>query len=800
MKRRKKTTDYINEYLAFVTSLVKPFALGIAGGIFIIACMVGIAATGLLWLKNTINPDIAQIQSAQPAQSIKIYDRAGDLLYERYQDAKRTALPLQEMSRHVKEATIAVEDRYFYEHKGVVFESLVRAVLVNFFSNAPVQGGSTITQQMIKNLVLTPQKTALRKLTEIIWALQVEKAYSKDKILELYLNSIPYGRNTYGVEAASLAYFGKSARLLTIAESAYLASIPQAPTYYNPEGTHRSDLDARKNYILYLMYDQDYINFDEYKDALQEQVAFKPLDPPFKAPHFVTWVLDYLVDNYDEELMKSGGLQVYTTIDPETQAMAEETLKEVASSQKQKYRAYNGALVAVNTKTNQILAMVGSTDFFGKPEPAGCKSGRSCLFEPQTNAAASLLQPGSSFKPYVYVTAFSPAFKYSPSSIIDDVQRNFGTSSAPYIPQNYNNQSYGKVSIRKALAGSLNISAVRTASLVGVDSVIKTARSLGISAPLKNCGLAIALGSCEITLVDHVGAFATLNNLGKYNPVTGILKITTNDGKTLETYQPSNEAVLDEQAAYEVVHILTDNKAREYIFGSHTPLEFPDRPVAAKTGTTQNWKDAWTVGGTPSITAGVWVGNNDGSLMASGADGIYSAAPVWRKFMDKIFAGKSPEIFQRPEGIKTVAINTKTGKPLAKSYEGAPTEIFADYALQGNTAHKKVASAETKVEEPGVTLTLEPFVTQVVTTLPDRIAVKNVSEKNLLSLELFVDAKPYKTITSKPYVFTLPPDLTVGAHTVMIWAHTGIKEEPDNEPEKRVGATEDKEDITKPNF
>lgn len=614
-------------------------------------------------------------------QSTKIFDRNNNLLYEVHGEFKRTLVNLDQVSPYVQKATIATEDKDFYNHRGISITGILRSIIVDIFAGKKKEGGSTITQQFVKNAVLTNEKSLWRKVKEIILSLEIESRFSKDDILKLYLNEIPYGRNAYGVEAASQTYFGKGAKDLTIAESAYLAALPQAPSYYNPTGVHRDALEARKNYVLSQMKDQGYITGDQYDEATKEQVEFKAATNSINAPYFVFYIEDYLADKYGEQTLQEGGLKVYTTLDGDLQQKAEQVVKDGAAKIKAR-GANNAALVAVDPKTGQILAMVGGKDYFGEPEPKGCTPGKNCVFEPNVNVATSPRQPGSSFKPYVYLTAFGRDYKYSPASMLMDVVTNFGTfGGKSYQPQNYNGHSYGPVSMRQALAGSLNVSAVKTLDLVGVDKAVETAHNLGITSPLQNCGLSLVLGGCEVKLLDHVTAYAAIANEGNRNKSTGILKVVDQGGKTLEEYKQQSQQVVDPQAAYELISIMTDNQARSYIFGSNAPLTLPDRPLACKTGTTQNWHDGWTMCFTPSIAAGVWAGNNDGTLLKAGSDGVLVAAPILNSFLKAATKGTPAEEFKVPPGITKVTVDSVSGKLPTDASPSTKSETFADYSV-----------------------------------------------------------------------------------------------------------------------
>ena len=638
-------------------------------------------------------PDPQSLIKRDVAEPSKIFARNGQLLYEIYGETRRSPIRLEQMSPFIKQATIAVEDKDFYKHGALSLAGIARSIVVNYNSGQTEQGGSTITQQFVKNALLTPDRSFKRKISEIGLSIKLESSLSKDEILQLYLNEIPYGRNAYGIEAASQIYLGKSANALSLSESAFLAALPQAPSYLNPAGPNALELESRKNYILTVMREQNYISAEQFVKAKNERVTVIKNTAKISAPHFVFWIQNYLEEKYGETLLTEGGLKVYTTLDPNLQKLAEQVLSEGIIETSKKFNGHNGSLVATDPKTGQILAMVGSKDFFGESEPKGCTPGRNCLFEPEVNVATANRQPGSSFKPYAYVTAFGPKFGYGPTSKILDVPKNFSSFGSPaYIPRNYDGSSHGLITMRKALAGSLNVPAVRTLALVGIDNVIATAKGLGLTTPLKNCGLTLVLGGCEVKLVDHTAAFGAIANGGKNNGNTGIMRIENKYGHTLESYSPKNSQVVDQQAAYSLISIMTDNNARSYVFGAKSPLTLPDRPVAAKTGTTQDWHDAWTLGFTPQLAVGVWVGNNDGTLLKKNADAVFVAAPIWQKFMIAATANLPVENFIAPPGIIEKKLNLYNDKPAPKNAKKWRTEVYADYAnppLNENSKPKK---------------------------------------------------------------------------------------------------------------
>ncbi len=758
-------------------------------------------------------PDPNRLLGRNVPESTKIYAKDETLLYEVHGEFKRTLVNLDQISPDLKNATIAAEDKNFYRHAGISITGLMRSVVVDILHGEKRQGGSTITQQFVKNAVLTRDKSFFRKIKEIIISIELEARFKKDDILKLYLNEIPYGRNAYGIQAAAQTYFNKSASDLTLAESAYLAALPQAPSYYNPSGPNFDDLQARQKYILGQMKDEGYINDERYEQALNEEVAFEKIKDSIKAAHFVQYVQDYLADKYGEQTLEEGGLKVYTTLDIKMQEIAETAVREGAAKNEAS-GGYNAALVAMDPKTGQILAMVGSKDYFGESQPANCVPGKTCLFEPNVNVATTYQQPGSSFKPYAYVTAFGRDYKYSPASLLLDVKTNFGN----YSPNNFNLAENGPVSMRKALAGSLNIPAVKTLALVGVDNVTKTARDLGITAPFTDCGLSLVLGGCDVKLVDHTAAYAALANGGKKNEKTAILKVVSQEGKVLEEYEEDSEQVLDEQAVYLLTNIMSDNSARAWVFGANSALTLGGRPVAAKTGTTQDFRDGWTLGFTPSLAAGVWTGNNNNTPMKR--DAVVMAGPIWNRFMKEALAGTPVEEFKRPDGIREVTVDSLSGKLPTQFSPETKTEVFADYAVpnQRDDVHVEVridgltgqpATNDTPQdrivtevytvlhserpnnpawEDPVIAWALAhgykyppgsginnpdiggevnitaPADNATITDLPLRITASGAS--GIEEIEFSVDGDKVRTLDESPFTFTLNTKFNDGNHTI----------------------------------
>ncbi|EKE20305.1 MAG: hypothetical protein ACD_8C00022G0011 [uncultured bacterium] len=586
-------------------------------------------------------PSTTEVKSRAIAESTKIYDRTGQkLLYDVHGEEKRTIVDFSQIPDNVKFATIAIEDQDFYNHHGIKITSIFRAVLKDFIKGGAAQGGSTITQQFIKKSLLTDEKTFTRKIKEVILAVELEQKYSKDEILGMYLNQIPYGSSAYGVEAAAQTFFSKSAKDLSLAEAALLACLPNAPTYYSPFGSHLDALKGRQMSALRKMAQQGYITEDQAQEAIEVDIfaEIRPKQDNISAPHFVMYIKEYLVDKYGEQAVEEGGLKVYTTLDWDKQQAAEKAVAEGAEKNLAN-NAKNAALVAIDPKTGQILAMVGSKDYFNK------------AIDGQVNVALRDRQPGSSFKPYVYLTAFTKG--YTPETLLYDVPTNFSTDDGKdYKPLNYDGKFSGPLQMKNALAMSLNVPAVKTLYLAGVKESISLAKNLGIGGLNQpdRYGLSLVLGGGEVTLLDHVSAYGTLATGGIKHNKTSILKIEDNDGKVLEQYKDNaGTRVVDEKYVAMLDYIMSTNSLRAPVFGENNPFKFDGRPVAAKTGTTNEFRDGWAMGFTPSIAVGVWAGNNDNTSMKVGADGIFVAAPIWRSFMNFALGNSAVEQFPKYE-------------------------------------------------------------------------------------------------------------------------------------------------------
>lgn len=590
-------------------------------------------------------PDPNKINRRVVAESTKIYDRTGNyLLYEIYGEEKRTVIPFEEMPKPILAATVALEDRSFYRHHGVDFRGLARAVLKN--AQGSRQGASTITQQLVKNSILTSERSIDRKVKEVILSLMIERKFSKDDILRMYLNEIPYGHNAYGIESAAQTFFGKSASDLSLAQSALLACLPNKPGRYSPTGTHTDKLLSRWKYALSSMAEMGFITLDQANDAKNEDILaqVKPRRIDIKAPHFVFYIIDKLLEAFDEDDLKKQGLKVYTTLDMDMQKIAEKVVREGVENNGAKYGFSNAALLAVNPKNGEILAMVGSKDYFAND------------IDGKVNVTISERQPGSSFKPYAYAQALAKG--YTPETLLFDVKTNFGKdgSGEYYRPQNYTGTFRGPVKLKSALATSLNIPAVKILYLAGIKDVIKLAKSMGITTlnHPENYGLALVLGGAEVKLVDHVGAFGVFANDGKKAKQRVFMKIEDAHGTPIRDFSNENiktTQVLDKNVTRQIAQILSDNNLRTPAFGSKNPLVIPEYQVMAKTGTTNDYRDGWLLGAAPGLAAGVWAGNNDNHPMRRGSAGTYVAAPIWHNFMVEALENLPREEFESPEKI-----------------------------------------------------------------------------------------------------------------------------------------------------
>jgi 1A family penicillin-binding protein len=588
--------------------------------------------------------------------STKILDRNGQVLYDIFAEQKRTPIELEQVPDYLKQATVAIEDKNFYKHEGFDPLGMVRG-LSRLVTRGRAQGGSTLTQQLVKNVLLTPERTIVRKIKEFILAVQIERKYDKDDILQMYLNEAPYGGTAWGVEAAAETYFGKKVKDLNLVESTILAGLPQRPSFYSPYSSNPDAYIGRTEQVLRRMREDEYITKDQEEEAKKElkKVEFLTRGANFKAPHFVQYVQALLEDRYGERVVEQGGLRVTTTLDLELQEEAQKIVSEEIKKV-EPLHITNGAAVILDPETGEILAMVGSKNF-NDPD-----------YDGQVNVTVALRQPGSAIKPITYVTAFKKG--YSPSTLIMDVPTEFygGIGQPLYKPENYDGKYRGPMQLRYTLGNSINVAAVKVLALVGIRDTLKTAYDLGINSleptqeTLNRVGLSLTLGGGEVKLLELTGAYAAFMNKGhKVEPVA-VLKVEDNDGKVLEENKPEKgKSVLTPEQAYLIFDILSDNEARTIVFGQNSTLKIPGRQVAVKTGTTNDKRDNWTVGGNSQAVVGVWVGNNDNSEMRKVASGITGASPIWRRIILEALSGKPNITLEVSGGIVTAAVDSVSG-------------------------------------------------------------------------------------------------------------------------------------------
>ena len=611
---------------------------------------LGLFASGMLilWVASFRIPALEDISLRRIDQSTKIYDRTGEiLLYDMSSDARRALVQFEDISPYARAAALAIEDKNFYSHNGFQWTSFLRAVLVNVSTLSFSQGGSTITQQVVKNSILTKDKTPARKLKELILAVKLEKVLTKDEILSLYLNEIPYGGTIYGIGEAAQSFFGKPASQLTLAESAYLAALPKAPTYYSPYGRNLPELETRKDLVLYEMLSNNFISQEEYESAKKEKVEFKPRGNTgsIKAPHFVFFVIDYLTQKYGEGVVANSGFKVLTTLDYSLQLEAEAISKKYGAINKEKFNGENNGMVAIDPKNGDILMMVGSRDYFDKE------------IDGNFNVTTGFRQPGSTFKPFVYATMFKKG--YTDQTILYDTPIQFAAGCAPdnfttddicYAPTNYDGRFRGPITVRNALAQSVNIPAVQGLYLAGISDSIATAKSMGIETlnDFSRYGLSLVLGGGEVSLLDIAAAYSVFANDGIRNPYNPVLWVEDAEGNIVDRHSLSPRRVLPEKVSRLVTDILSDNVARTPGFGANSALYIPTRPVAVKTGTSNDYRDAWIIGYAPNLTVGAWVGNNDNRPMEKKVSGLV-VAPLWREYMEQILPQFPVETFMPPE-------------------------------------------------------------------------------------------------------------------------------------------------------
>lgn len=662
-----KKSGQIYPRVGFFTK-IKFFLLGIIITIFFVV----VPLTLYFWLAELPNPKL--LSSREIPLTTKIYDRNKTLLYQIYSSQNRSFVKLSEIPENLINATVSIEDQNFYRHRGVDVKGILRAGFVNFTNGKnkegkPLQGGSSITQQLIKSALLSPEQTIQRKIKEVVLALWAETIYSKEEILEMYFNQVPYGGTAWGVGAAAETYFKKKVSDLNLAESALLAGLPAAPSIYSPFGAHPELAKERQKEVLRRMREDGYLTPEQERVTGEEQMKFAQPNIEIRAPHFVMYVKELLARKYGLRLVEQGGLNVYTSLDLKTQDMVQEKVS--AEIGKLKYLLVgNGAALVTNPKNGEILAMVGSQDFFDLENDGN------------VNVTLAHRQPGSSIKPIMYAAALQRG--YTPSTIIDDSAISFNIpGQRPYTPVNYDGKFHGKVTLRQALGNSLNIPAVKVLNNIGVKTMIEMGRKMGISTweDENRFGLSLTLGGGEVTMVDMAEAFGIFANEGKKQPLNPIIKITDYKGSIIEEEKSdSRSRVLPQEVAFQISSMLSDNSARTMAFGPSSALVVPGKTVAVKTGTTNEKRDNWTIGYTPSVLVAVWVGNNDNSPMHPYlSSGITGAAPIWHNIMVELLKDKEEEKFAQSGELIPVQVCAWNGM---LPCEGCPT--ITEYFIKGS--------------------------------------------------------------------------------------------------------------------
>lgn len=616
----------------------------------------------VIFAKDLPSPN--KLTTRDASLSTKIFDRNGKLLYDIYGEKNRALVKWNELPPYVKDATIAIEDKNFYKHKGFSFTGIGRAFFkILLFQD--LQGGSTITQQVVKNTLLSPERTLTRKMKEFILSLQVERKYTKDEILQIYLNEVPYGGTAWGIEAAAQTYFSKEAKDLSLAEAVVLAGLPQSPSYYSPYGQNPKAYIGRAEDVARRMREDEKITKEQEEQLKKDipQVKFSNNSQGIFAPHFVFYVKDQLVQKYGEKYVEQGGLKVTTTLDLDLQNKVQSIVKEEVDKLAQ-HRAGNGAAVVMDPKNGQVLSMVGSKDYFAKD------------YDGQVNVAMALRQPGSALKPFTYATAFKAG--YTPSFVLMDVPTEFpgGAGQPPYKPVNYDGKYRGPQQIRFALGNSLNIPAVKMTALVGIKNMLRTAYDSGLKSleptdeNLKRFGLSVTLGGGEVRLLELTNGFGTFADEGVAHEPVSVLKVEDRGGKVLDEYQEEKgKQVIDRGVSFLISHILSDNNARSTVFGTGSFLNVSGKTVAVKTGTTDDKRDNWTVGYTPSVVVGVWVGNNDNSPMNPAiASGVTGATPIWNRAIRAALEGKGNEGFNKPDNVSALEVDALGGGLPCREY------------------------------------------------------------------------------------------------------------------------------------
>ncbi len=700
---RKSKRGYKKRPILFITRFLKLPKKFILSGIIIAFLIFS------FWLLRGF-PSPSRLNSNEFPSSSLVYDRNGKLLYEIYAEKNRTPVKISDLPDYLQWATVSSEDKNFYRHHGFDFGGILRATY-NIVFHQTLQGGSTITQQLVKNALLSPERTVRRKIREAILTFVIEVSYSKNQILEMYLNQAPYGGTAWGIESASQTYFGKHAKDLSLAEAALLAGLPASPTRFSPFGARPELAKERQLRVFSRMVEDKYITQEQSDQAKNEQLQYAPPTVGISAPHFVLFVKEQLVDQYGQKAVEQGGLKVTTTLDLDLQNFAQQTVATEVAKLK-KLKVSNGAALVTNPKTGEILAMIGSKNYFDKD------------IDGNVNLTIRPRQPGSSIKPINYALALSKKI-ITPATVINDVPTCFNVPGQKlYCPVNYDGSFHGPVQARFALGNSYNIPAVDVLTLNGLQDFVATASAMGISTfkDAKNYGLSLTLGGGEVTMHDMATAFSAFPNLGVRQDLWAIKKVEDSSGKVLfERQEKEGNRVLPMEVAYLIDHILLDNNARQPMFGPSSTLVVKNHPeVSVKTGTTNDLRDNWAIGWNPSIMVATWVGNNDNSPMSYVASGITGASPIWNKIISFILKDKKEEWPLKPEGVVGGQICNLSGKA---PNPDSPCQTRFEYFIEG--------TVPTEVENLKQSVEIDKTTGQLATdkTLPEN---REMQEKQII--------------------------------------------------------------------
>jgi len=678
-------------------------------------------------------PSPTRLQSSSLPQSTQILDRNGAQLYTIYSQKNQTFIPLKKIPREMQQATIAIEDKDFYHHGAIDLRGIIRA-FYSIMVHKELQGGSTLTQQLVKTSLLTPERTVQRKIKEVIEAFATEALYSKDQILEMYLNQIPYGGTAYGVEAAAQTYFGKKAEKLTLSEAALLAGLPEAPTINSPYGIHPERAKRRQEEILRKMQEQGYITTKQRDQAIKEPLQYQKLTNKIEAPHFVLYVKDLLVKKYGLQTVEQGGLRVITSLDLPTQTFVQDTVASEVAKLKNSHVS-NGASLVTNPGTGEILAMVGSTDYFNTDNDGN------------VNVTIARRQPGSSIKPINYAVGLMKGYSAA-TPFIDQPICFPSPGQPPYCPKNYDGKFRGVVQMRFALGNSLNIPAVEMLKLNSVDAMIATASAMGITTftDRSRYGLSLTLGGGEVMMTDMATAFGVFANQGYRVDLHPLLKVTNAQGKVLEEYKPPaspifGKKVLPAGVAFIISHILLDNNARQDAFGSNSELRIGNLPVSVKTGTTNDYRDNWTIGYTSNYLVATWVGNNDNTVMTGIVSGVTGAAPIWHKIMSHVLEGKKVSWPRQPfDVIGKSVCNTSGLLPAAGDNRCG---MRFEYFIKGTEPKKSEQTRQKVLIDKGTNDLAKPGQTENVEEREEIIVTDPLNNRYCLSC-------PHPSPTPKP--------------------------------------------------